>query len=229
MAEYVVWHESQVVKLPAEVTLLKGCLTEPLSIGVRIMDKSGIKIGSRVLVSGGGPIGLITCQLAKKFGATSLTLSEPNEERCKIAKSLGVDYTVNPLTENLVSRGMEITQGRGYDVIVEVSGVPNAAETVIQLAAKCATVLYTAMFPNDYNLPLNLYQYCYSREVTITGTYCSHYNFERAVQMLPQMDFSAFTDCNQIFDIDNCKTAFAAHLSGKYPKIIIRCNQFEGE
>jgi threonine dehydrogenase-like Zn-dependent dehydrogenase len=229
MAEYVVWHESQVVKLPEGVGLLKGCMLEPLSIGVRVVDKSNMKIGSRVLVSGGGPIGLIVCQLFKKFGATSLTLSEPNEERCRIAKRLGVDYTINPITEDLVKRGMEITNGLGYDAVVEVSGVPSAAESVIQLAAKCATVQYTAMFPINYEMPLNLYKYIYSRELTVTGTYCSHYNFERAAQMLTEMDFSAFTGKDQIFDIDDCEAAFAAHLSGKYPKIVIRCNKIEGE
>lgn len=229
MAEYVVWHKSQVVKLPDSCSLLNGCLLEPLSIGTRIMDRSGIKVGDRVLVSGGGPIGLITCQLFKKYGATSLTLSEPNEERCKIAKGLGADHTINPITDDLFARGMEITNGLGYDVIVEVSGVPSAAETVLALAAKGSMVLYEAMFPNEYKLPLNLYEYIYSREITITGTYCSHYNFQRSVQMLPEMDFSAFLGEEQIFDMDDCEAAFATHLSGKYPKIIIRCNQLDEE
>jgi len=229
MAEYVVWHESQVVKLPEGVGLLEGCLLEPLSIGVRILDKSGIKVGDRVLVSGGGPIGLIVCQLFAKFGAASLTLSEPNENRCKIAMGIGVERTVNPIAEDLVARGMEITGGFGYDVIVEVSGAPKAAETVIQLAAKCGTVLYSAMFPSDYEMPFNLFNYCYSKELTVTGTYCSHYNFERTVRMMPKMDFSAFIGKEQVFDMDDCETAFAVHLSGKYPKIVIRCNRFEGE
>lgn len=133
------------------------------------------------------------------------------------------------MTEDLFKKGMEITNGLGYDVIVEVSGIPSAAEAVLLLAAKGSMVLYEAMFPNEYKLPLNLYEYIYSREITITGTYCSHYNFQRSVQMLPEMDFSAFLGEGQIFDIDDCEAAFAAHLSGKYPKIIIRCNQLDEE
>ncbi|GAB2045290.1 hypothetical protein AGATL06_17870 [Agathobaculum sp. TL06] len=229
MAEYVVWHKSQVVKLPKGVSLLQGCMMEPLSIGVRIMDKSNLQTGGRVLVSGGGPIGLITCQLFKKRGAACLTLSEPNQERCAIARSIGVDYTVDPTKEDLFARGMEITEGHGYDVIVEVSGVPGAAQSVLPLAAKCGTVLFSAMFPNSYDLPFNLYEYCYNRQITVSGTYCTHFNFERTALMLPDMDFSAFTKPEQIFDIDDCEQAFAAHLSGKYPKIVIRCNQFDGE
>ena len=229
MAEYVVWHKSQVVKLPKGVSLLQGCRMEPLSIGVRIMDKSNLQTGGRVLVSGGGPIGLITCQLFKKRGAACLTLSEPNQERCAIARSIGVDYTVDPTKEDLFARGMEITEGHGYDVIVEVSGVPGAAQSVLPLAPKCGTVLFSAMFPNSYDLPFNLYEYCYNRQITVSGTYCTHFNFERTALMLPDMDFSAFTKPEQIFDIDDCEQAFAAHLSGKYPKIVIRCNRFDGE
>lgn len=229
MAEYVVWHKSQVVKLPQGVSLLQGCMMEPLSIGVRIMDKSNLRTGGRVLVSGGGPIGLIVCQLFKKRGAVCLTLSEPNQSRCAIARSIGVEHIIDPITENVYERGMEITDGRGYDVIVEVSGVPGAAENVLPLAAKCATVLFSAMFPNDYNMPFNLFEYCYNRQITVSGTYCTHFNFERTALMLTEMDFSAFIAPEQIFDIDDCEAAFAAHLSGKYPKIVIRCNKIDGE
>lgn len=229
MAEYVVWHESQVVKLPEGVSLLKGCLTEPVSIGVRIMDKSNLQTGGTALVSGGGPIGLIVCQLFKMRGATSLTLSEPIQERRDIAKSYGVDYLINPMSDNLFERGMEITGGRGYDVIVEVSGVPSAAENVLPLAAKHGTILYSAMFPTDYKLPLNLFDYCYHRQVTITGTYCTLYNFERSVQILKNMNLEAFLSPEQIFDIDDCKAAFEAQISGQYPKIIIRCNAIDEE
>lgn len=227
MAEYVIWHKSQVVKLPDSCGLLEGSMLEPLSIGTRIMDRSNIKVGDRVLVSGGGPIGLIACQLFKKYGATSLTLSEPNASRREIAGRIGADYTIDPLNEDLYTRGMKITKGLGYDVIVEVSGIPGAAEAVIKLAAKGATVLYEAMFPNQYEMPLNLFEYIYNREVTITGTYCSHYNFQRSAQMLPEMDFSAFLGKEQVFDIDDCEAAFAAHLSGRYPKVVIKCNRFD--
>ena len=100
---------------------------------------------------------------------------------------------------------------------------------MLPLAAKCGTVLFSAMFPNSYDLPFNLYEYCYNRQITVSGTYCTHFNFERTALMLPDMDFSAFTKPEQIFDIDDCEQAFAAHLSGKYPKIVIRCNRFDGE
>ena len=63
MAETVTWHESQVYKLPDDVSLLKGCLLEPTSVAVRIADKTRIKVGDRVAICGGGPIGQLALQV----------------------------------------------------------------------------------------------------------------------------------------------------------------------
>lgn len=229
MAEYVVWKEGQVCKLPEGVSLREGSLMEPLSIAVRALDKSQMQIGKRVLVSGGGPIGQLCCQLFSKFGAAELTLSEPNPSRREMSKRIGVEHTIDPSQENLLERAMEITNGIGYDVIVEASAVPSAAEAVLKCSAKYAQILYIAQFPNEYELPLNLFEYCYMRQVNITGMYCAHYNFERTSEYLKYVDLSDFTSDDQIFDIDDVQQAFQVHLSGKFPKVLIRCNHFDGE
>lgn len=229
MAEYVVWNESQVCKLPEGVSLRKGSLMEPLSIAVRAMDKAGIQVGKRVLISGGGPIGLLCAQLAAKSGAAELTLSEPVESRRELAKKIGVEHTVNPLTEDLYERAMDITKGMGYDVVLECSAVPSAAVSVLKCSAKYANVLYVAQFPVGYEMPLNLFEYCYLRQVNITGMYCAHFNFERTAEYLKYVDLSAFISDEQVYDIDDIQAAFETHLSSKYPKVLIRCNRFDGE
>ncbi len=229
MAEYVVWREGQVCKLPDSVSLREGSLMEPLSIAVRAMDKAGIKVGSRVLVSGGGPIGQLICQLAAKRGAAELTLSEPVANRQEMAKKIGVEHIINPMTEDLYERAMEITNGIGYDVVIECSAVRSAAEAVLKCTAKYATALYVAQFAEDYNMPLNLNTYMYQRQVTIKGMYCAHYNFERTAEYLKYVDLSDFVGDEQVYDIDDVEEAFKMHLSAKYPKILIRCNHFDGE
>ena len=78
------------------------------------------------------------------------------------------------------------------------------------------------MFPADYEMPLNLYQKCYKKELTITGTLVAPYAFPRAVQVLPHMNLKPFIE--HIYTIDQPEEAFAAHLSGKYPKVLIKCN-----
>ena len=186
-----------------------------------------VKIG--VLVSGGGPIGQLCCQLAAKYGAAELTLSEPVGGRCELAKKIGVEHIINPIADDVYARAMEITNGIGYDVIIECSAVPSAAVTVLRCAAKYANVLYVAQFPTDYEMPLNLFEYCYMRQVNISGMYCAHFNFERTAEYLKYVDLSAFTSDEQVFDMDDVEKAFEVHLTSKYPKILIRCNKFDGE
>ena len=222
MAEYVIWDESQIWKIPNDFDLAKGCLLEPVSVATRIVDKANMKIGSRVCIQGGGPIGLLTLQLMAMHGGTSLTMIEPIRQRRELALRFGADHVIDPKTADVVAECDKITGGLGYDVVVEVSGYAPAAGIPIEIAAKCGTVLYSAMFPTDYELPLNLYQKCYQRELTITGTMVSPYTFPRAVQLLQRMDLEPFV--RNVYPIDNPEEAFAAHLSGRYPKILIKCN-----
>ena len=70
MCEYTVWHESQVYKMPDNISLKEACLLEPVSVAVRLMDKIEMKIGQRVLICGGGPIGLLATQAVHMMGAT---------------------------------------------------------------------------------------------------------------------------------------------------------------
>lgn len=224
MSEYVVWHESQVFKMPDEVSFEQACLLEPVSVAVRIIDKTNIKIGQRVAVSGGGPIGLLTLQMLKMFGATSLTLIEPIPERQELAREFGADFIIDPINQNVEEESKKITGGLGFDLVIEASGSPKAAPAACNIAAKGGTVLYIAMFPKDYVMPLNLYDKCYSNELTISGTNVSPYAFPRAMQILPRMKLDKFT--NKIFTIDQAEEAFEAQVSGKYPKILIKCNDF---
>jgi (R,R)-butanediol dehydrogenase/meso-butanediol dehydrogenase/diacetyl reductase/L-iditol 2-dehydrogenase len=76
-------------------------------------------------------------------------------------------------------------------------------------------------------MPLNLYQYCYKNELTISGTYISPYTFPRAVQMISKYQLEDFTQ--GVFDIDDAEEAFRQQLTGKYIKVLIRCNRIDGE
>lgn len=227
MSEFIVWHESQVYKLPDDVSLKQGCLLEPVSIAVRLMDKISMKIGQRVAICGGGPIGLLSLQAVKMMGATSLTLIEPIAERRALAEKFGADHTIDPITQDVVQESMRLTEGRGYDVVIDCSGSTKAVLPLPEITAKGGELIYAAMYPNTYEMPLNLYQYCYFHELTISGLYVAPYAFPRAAQILPRMQLNDFI--SQVYDIDDAEEAFRAQISGKYPKILIRCNQIEGE
>ena len=139
----------------------------------------------------------------------------------------GATDVIDPMTQDTVTAGLELTNGLGYDVVIDCSGSPRAAYPLPQLCSRGGKLIYAAMYPNDWEMPLNLYKYCYYNELTITGLYVSPYAFPRAAQIMKRFDLEAFTQ--KVFDIDDAKAAFECQISGKYPKVLIRCNEFPGE
>ncbi|NLV50874.1 MAG: alcohol dehydrogenase catalytic domain-containing protein [Clostridiales bacterium] len=226
-SETIVWHESQVYKLPDDVSLKMGCLLEPTSIAVRAMDKADIKFGQRVAICGGGPIGLFTLQAVSLSGATDITLIEPIAERRDLARKFGASHVVDPADENVKAAAERITGGLGFDVVFDCSGSVKAVRDLPYITAKGGKLLYCAMYPNDYEMPLNLYKFCYYNEITISGLYVAPYAFPRALQILPRMRYDDFI--TKVFDLEDAEAAFEAQITGKWPKILIRCNKIEGE
>jgi (R,R)-butanediol dehydrogenase/meso-butanediol dehydrogenase/diacetyl reductase/L-iditol 2-dehydrogenase len=82
------------------------------------------------------------------------------------------------------------------------------------------------MYPHDFEMPLNLSEYLYLRELTLTGVFVSPYAFPRAVQLLPLLDLEPLTAT--WFPFDQAVEAFAEHMSGRHPKVLIRCNDVDG-
>jgi len=222
MAEYVIWNERQPVRVTDDVSLKNACLIEPVSVAVRVMDKTNIKIGHNAVISGGGPIGLLCLQLINIYGAANLTLLEPNPARRKLALKYGAKYVLDPTEDNIEKLTDEITGGRGFDVCVEASGVPAAAETLLEISAKCARIVYVAQYPRGYNMPLNLYDQLFMKELDITGTFVSPYAFTRAARIIERLDLDDLTAA--VFPINRAGEAFEAHLTGKHPKVLIQCN-----
>ena len=78
------------------------------------------------------------------------------------------------------------------------------------------------MYPNEFEMPFNIAQLCYFKELTISGLFVSPYAFPRALQLLPSLDLDAFTQA--VYPLERASEAFDVHLSGAHPKVVIACN-----
>lgn len=221
-AQYMIWHEDEVFKLPDGVSLKEGCLLEPLSIIVRMMDKCQVKVGSTVCVAGGGPIGQLATQVFSLYGATKLTLIEPIADRRELGKQMGAVNVIDPINEDAIERCKEITEGRGFDIVLDCSGSPHIAPTLPEIASCGGTLIYGAQYPNEYDMPFNISKYCYFKELTISGVFVAPYAYPRAVNLLPRLNLKPLTET--VFKLEDGIKAFEAQLTGKYPKILIKCN-----
>jgi (R,R)-butanediol dehydrogenase / meso-butanediol dehydrogenase / diacetyl reductase len=220
-AEYGVYHESQLFKLPDSVSLKAAALTEPLTACMRAMDLARMRIGNRVLISGAGGIGLILLQLVKLQGGTAITVVEPVEAKRNLAVKLGADYVIDPLTQDIVAEAMKITNNLGYDYIFEASGAPSAAPPCLNIVAKCGRIIYFSVFPADYELPVNL-QKLYDQEAGILTVMASPYLFPRGVATLAKLDMEAIVGA--VYPLDEAPAAFEAHKQSLHPKILLKCS-----
>ncbi len=103
-----------------------GSLVEPTCVAYNAVIErgGGIRPGDRVVVLGGGPVGLAACAILKRAGASKVIISETQDERAKMALKIGADYHINPLKEDFSDRVLEITDGMGADLFMEATGLP---------------------------------------------------------------------------------------------------------
>jgi 2-desacetyl-2-hydroxyethyl bacteriochlorophyllide A dehydrogenase len=218
-AEYAVYPESAIYPLSDDISFEIGSLLEPVSVAVHAIDQANVYTGSSVAICGGGPIGLLCLEMALKAGAARALLSEPIAEKRALAKKLGADVVVDPFKENLLEAGKKLTDGRGFNTVIDASGSIAAAKQCISLADNKATVLWAAVYGRDVEIGVSPFL-MYAKELTITSTFVSPYSFPRALAMLPKLELnSLITDVVPLKDIQH---AFELHKTGKSIKILIK-------
>ncbi|RKN76015.1 L-threonine 3-dehydrogenase [Paenibacillus ginsengarvi] len=138
-AEYAVVPATNIVhndpRLPAEL----ACLQDPLGNAVQSVMAGDIT-GKSVAVIGAGPIGLMAVAVAKACGASSVIAADINDFRLRMAKTMGADALVNSATETLSQRLKELTGGEGVEVLLEMSGHPEAIRQGLEGTANAGRV-----------------------------------------------------------------------------------------
>ncbi len=128
-----------IYKLPENVTYDVGTLIEPFCACVHATEKVRIGAGDTVVVTGPGPMGLLTLIASKIAGASRVImtgLGTIDSERLALAKNLGADITIDVQKEDPVTAVKHLTEGLGADVVFEASGSAKAIPQAIDMARK---------------------------------------------------------------------------------------------
>jgi len=162
-AEYVAVGAGQAIRLPEAVSLRAGALCEPLAVGLHAVRKARPLLGQRVLVLGGGPVGLSVAAFAGLAGASAVVVSEPHAARRDRALALGATATLDPGAGPVGDAFRAITGGP-CDVVFECVGTPGMIAAAIAEARLFADVVVVgACMEQDHFHPMQALQ----KEVTM--------------------------------------------------------------
>jgi L-iditol 2-dehydrogenase len=160
--EYVVLHEAFAHPVPDSMSDDSAALLEPLSVAVWACTKADVSTGSRVLVTGAGPVGLLALQTANALGAAEVLVCDLSPERLALARDLGATAVVDVGEQGLDDTGFEA------DVLLECSGSARATADGVRRVGRAGRVVLVGMGGDEVTLPLAHVQ---QHELVVTGTF----------------------------------------------------------
>lgn len=222
-AEFVKIPATNIWKLDPAIPEHYGAILDPLGNAVHTVLAGAIS-GQTVLVTGCGPIGLMSIAVAKACGSSTVFATETNEHRRKLAEEMGANFVLNPQTEDPVKEILEATGGTGVDVLLEMSGHPAAIQQGFK-ALRAGGRASLLGIPTE-NVPLDLVQDVIFKGATVQGIY-GRRMYETWVEMTALLK-AGRVNLEPLFGeriaLENFESAFAKLQSGLAGKILMYPN-----
>jgi threonine 3-dehydrogenase len=222
-AEFVKIPVSNIWKLDPAIPEHYGAILDPLGNAVHTV-LAGPIAGQTVLVTGCGPIGLMSIAVAKACGSSTVFATETNEKRRAMAKKMGADVVLNPAAEDAVARILAETNGTGVDALLEMSGNPTAIQQGFK-ALRAGGRASLLGIPTE-NVPLDLVNDVIFKGATVQGIY-GRRMYETWVQMTALLKARRL-DLEPLFGerepLEKFENAFAKLQAGLAGKILLYPN-----
>ena len=132
--------EENLHPIPAEMDLELGSLGEPLACVMYSIFNSGVQLGDTVAVMGLGFAGQLMAQGAKRKGALTVMGIDPLAGKRELARKLGADQAFDPKAPDSEKAIMDLTQGRGVDVVFEAAGTEDSMNMATRILKKNGTL-----------------------------------------------------------------------------------------
>jgi threonine 3-dehydrogenase len=178
-AELVRIPAANIIKLDPAIPEHYGAILDPLGNAVHTV-LAGEIAGQTALVTGCGPIGLMSIAVAKACGSSAVFATETNEHRRGMARKMGADVVINPAAEDAPARILAETNQTGVDVLLEMSGNPSAIQQGFK-ALRAGGRASLLGIPTE-NVPLDLVNDVIFKGATVQGIY-GRRMYETWVQM----------------------------------------------
>lgn len=220
-AEYMYLAPGSVLhKVPPGTSPEAGVLINAvLANGVQwVRFDGGAAIGDTVLIQGVGPQGIACIMAAKESGAspviaTGLTV---DDERLKLAKEFGADFTIDVQKQNLEKTLKEITAGALTDLIIDVTGDPKALNTSIDLIKPKGTIVVAGDAGTEAITPVLMHKVL-QKTITIQGVNDKNIKASRAaIKVIESKKYPVEKIVTHRFPLEEAEKAIQ-NAAGKIP------------
>lgn len=219
-AEYCIVPDRTVYHVPEGISPTVAALTENIGCCLHGIERASVKHGDHVVVLGGGFVGIVMAEFARSSGAGKVTIVEPNEFRRREAASRGF-LTIDPLGENVKEMVMASGHGLLADVVIESAGRLETASMAIELADRCATVLYFGVVPPGLMMQVEPNE-IYRKELSILGSVRNPYSHYRSIERLQSLRLEELVTHH--FTLSEVEEAFRVARQGEGFKAAIHPN-----
>ena len=173
-AEYVVLPARNAVKYNPIIPYEQAAMFEPSTValhGIMLLDYKG---GEVVAILGGGTIGIFAMQWTKIYGAKKTVVFDIDDGRLAIAKRLGADEVINTKSADFMTSAMDLTEGKGFGVVLETAGSPATMHMAFELAANKAEVCFIGTPHVDISFTPKQWENMNRKEFKLTGSWMSY-------------------------------------------------------
>jgi (R,R)-butanediol dehydrogenase/meso-butanediol dehydrogenase/diacetyl reductase len=182
ISEQVVVPDYQICVLPDEVSEIQGALVEPAAVAAYGVDRTGLRPGDTILVTGAGPIGALAALYAHAAGAAQVIVSEPNARRRALVDAFGVATTLDPTSDDVPAAVRALTGGVGVDAAAECSGSQGGLTVALDSLRSHGTATQVGLHVRPATIdPMALS----NRDLSLVGTWCYPvYDFPRIAALV---------------------------------------------
>ncbi len=220
-AEYMSISHASVRKLPDEMSFDEGAMVEPSAVALHAVNLANIEPGDKVLIVGGGIIGLLCAAWARICGAAYIALSEVNEMRGQKAMSFGdIDAVFDAKDPKLQKKMLTETNG-GFSKVIECAGPAPAVKSAIGGAGQGAIVVLAGI--SFANVPVSTMRIA-MRELTLKGSYgYTQAEFDQCIDYIARKVLTANRFIDETIEMDDVPDAFErlADPNGDSVKILL--------
>lgn len=201
-----------VLKVPDSVSDEEVAMVEPSAVGLHAVHLANIKVGEKVLVIGGGIIGLVTAMFAKMEGASYVALSETNNARGDKSVRLGVADEWYDAKDTKMLEKMSLKTNGGFDVVLDCCGNSPAVSSALMAVRPGGRVILVGVSLGTVTIPTVV---AVMRELTIQGSIAyTKEEFQTCIDLMAGKKIEVLKFVDDIVGFDGVQKAYERLTSG---------------